>query len=96
MAVARLSSSELSDGEGEGQEEVIERYRKLNSSLSVRLDTQNAEVEHWRLECNRHVHQNVTNVYNKHACYMCACYMCIQVEVRNTEVLYITKGKVCQ
>lgn len=32
---------------------VIERYKKLNSNLSVRLDTQNAEVEHWRQECNR-------------------------------------------
>ena len=52
IAVARLLSPEggLRD-EGEEQAEVIERYKKLNSSLSVRLDSQNAEAEHWRQEC---------------------------------------------
>ncbi len=30
-----------------------EMYKKLSSSLNVRLESQNAEVEHWRHECNR-------------------------------------------
>ncbi len=30
-----------------------EMYKKLSSSLNVRLESQSAEVEHWRQECNR-------------------------------------------
>ena len=52
IAVARLLS-DAADTE-DGQEHVLERYKKLNSSLSVRLDSQNAETEHWRQECNRY------------------------------------------
>lgn len=35
---------------------MMERYRNLSSTLSVRLETQNAELDHWRQECNRYVH----------------------------------------
>lgn len=51
IAVARLLNSELM-GE-DVPTNMIERYKMLNSSLSVRIDSQNAEVEHWRQECNR-------------------------------------------
>lgn len=57
IVVARLLNPTVM--EGEDSSGVIERYKKLNSSLSVRLDSQNAEVEHWRQECNRYMQQNV-------------------------------------
>lgn len=53
IVVARPVSSEDTDNEG-ATENVLERYKKLSSSLSVRLESQNVEVEHWRQECNRY------------------------------------------
>lgn len=51
VVIVRLMNSEqMKEDSSAG---VIERYKKLNSSLSVRLDSQNAEVDHWRQECNR-------------------------------------------
>ncbi len=52
IVVARPVSTEDTDNEG-NMDTVIERYKKLNSSLSVQLESQNAEVDHWRQECNR-------------------------------------------
>ena len=53
IVVARLLSVE-GDEEGHSLADVIERYKKLNSTLNMRLDSQNAEVDHWRQECNRY------------------------------------------
>lgn len=53
VVIVRLMNSEqMREDSSAG---VIDRYRKLNSSLSVRLDSQNTEVDHWRQECNRYV-----------------------------------------
>ena len=54
IVVARPVGSEETDNE-EGAEYMIERYKQLSSSLSVRLEAQNAEVDHWRQECNRYI-----------------------------------------
>lgn len=51
IVVARILEDE--DKKEDSSANIIERYHKLNSSLSVRLESQNAEVEHWRQECNR-------------------------------------------
>jgi hypothetical protein len=53
IVVARLLNPALLEKMGDDSADVIERYKKLNSSLNVRLDSQNAEVDHWRQECNR-------------------------------------------
>ena len=52
LVLARLLDPSLVEGEDE-RGTVIDRYKKLSSSLSLRLDTQNAETDHWRQECNR-------------------------------------------
>lgn len=59
IVVARLFSSDDTDN-GEGVDNVIDRYKKLNSSLSIRLESQNAEVDHWRQECNRYIYASRT------------------------------------
>ena len=48
-----LERSDDPDG-GTASSEMAERYKKLSSTLSIRLESQNVEVEHWRQECNRY------------------------------------------
>jgi len=53
VVVTRPFSGSDDPNAGAPSGEIVERYKKLSSSLSLRLESQNVEVEHWRQECSR-------------------------------------------
>lgn len=51
LVVSRALHTEYDPGSPGGM--VIARFKRLSASLSTQLDTQSAQTDHWRLECER-------------------------------------------